>query len=113
MSAPEPAADEPAKAPARKIGLIDMVVYVEQQAQDVDIWEDVLRREGKPLYEGMVQKRVMFRKIAVTLELLMAHEKEFVAMVHERREKERARLAAAGVRRAPSPSVPPAPSSAA
>lgn len=74
-----PASDAPKKE--QKISLLDMIVYVEDEIGDVDIWERVLHSEGEPLYSGMERRRAIMRRVLATLELVKMHEAEFRALV--------------------------------
>ena len=69
----------------KKISLLDMILYAEAEIEDANIWQQVLNSEGSPLYPGMERRRTIMRKIAATLELLKANEKEFVAIVQKNR----------------------------
>ena len=69
----------------KKISLLDMIIFAEAEIQDIDTWQKVLNSEGSPLYPGMERRRKIMRKIAATLELLKANEKEFVAIVQKNR----------------------------
>jgi hypothetical protein len=65
----------------KKIGLLEMIMFLEQEAEDIDTWERVLTKEGKPVYPKMFRRRTILRKVIATLELLKSHEAKFVELV--------------------------------
>lgn len=78
-----PANDQP--APKKKFGLWEMLVYLDSEIGRIDIWERVLNSEGEPLYPAMAGHRRALTGIRATIELVMAHEKDFVALVKSKK----------------------------
>lgn len=85
---PEPSKEKPEE---EKVGLLDMILFLEAEADDIDIWERVLRSEGEKLYTKMARRRAVLRRVIATLELVKMHESAFIDLV----KSERRALAAA------------------
>ncbi len=77
-------ADEAKKAP-----LLDLILFVEAEIEDIDIWETVLKREGKKLYERMAWRRELLKRVASALELMKTHEKDFGNLVRTKAKQQR------------------------
>lgn len=91
-----------------KVGLLEMILWAEQEAERVDIWKTVLNREGQDVDPRIARNGLIAGKIAETLSLLKTHEREFVAMVRAARESARRQQRAAGAApRSTAPSSPP------
>jgi uncharacterized ferritin-like protein (DUF455 family) len=68
------------KAPL-KVGLWEMVHYAETEAERMTTWERVLHSEGQDMDPSMMRRRLVFQRMAKTLDLLMQHELEFLKIV--------------------------------
>ena len=79
-----------------KIGLIDMIRWAEIEAEGVDRWRRVLTSEGERIDPGVMRRGLIARRAMETLELVLEHKEEFVAMV-QLRQKEKRRVAAEAV----------------
>jgi hypothetical protein len=82
---------EGASPPPPKIDLLDMILWAEAEADDVEIWRDVLRREGKDLWPAVARRGQIARKAVETLTLVKEFERDFVQMIKSRREAQRRR----------------------
>jgi len=80
-----------AKPPAdRKVSLLEMILYCEREWEGCDVWAEVYKKEGKELPSGFAYRRLVNHSIHRTLELVKAHEREFVALVTAARKKAKA-----------------------
>lgn len=91
VSDPPSAESQTKKAEDEKISLLEMILFLETEADDIDIWERVLRSEGEKLYTKMARRRAVLRRVIATLELVKMHESAFIDLV----KSERRALAAA------------------
>lgn len=91
--------------PAPKIGLLEMILHIEDEIGDIDIWERVLNSEGEPVYPTMAARRVILRKIVATLELVKMYEEPIKGLVFA--EQKRQRAAVAGMPKSTARSSPP------
>lgn len=66
----------------KKIGLLEMILFAEQEAEGIDVWETVYQNDKQALPSKMAHRRTMLRKIIATLELLKMHEQKFVELVN-------------------------------
>jgi hypothetical protein len=71
-----------------KTSLLDMILICESESDRIDIWEDVLKREQKKLDPTMQRRRMAFRKITETLELVLKHQQAFKALINKKRSQE-------------------------
>ena len=65
----------------KKIGLLEMILFAEQEAEGIGVWETVYQNDKQALPSKMAHRRTMLRKIIATLELLKMHEQKFVELV--------------------------------
>jgi hypothetical protein len=70
-----------------KVGLLDMVLWAEREADRIDVWKTVLEREGKALDPGVARTGLIARRAQQTLELLMVHEQAFRDLVRAGRRR--------------------------
>ncbi len=80
--------ETPTTRPA-KVGLVEMILLAEQEAERIDTWETVLHREGSELDPGVARRRLISRKTVEVLELVLKFEDEIVQMVKMRNEAEK------------------------
>jgi hypothetical protein len=88
--------------PAPKVTLLEMILWAEQEADRIEVWERVLASEGRALEPHIARAGQVSRQTVKALELMKMHEQEFVAVVKKRRAEQAAAL------RAASPSRPAA-----
>ena len=84
-----------APAPEAKVSLLEMILAAESEVERIETWRNVLRSEGSQVDPGLARRQVVYRRMVATLELLKTHEKAFVAMVKETRDRQRRQAASA------------------
>lgn len=62
----------------KKIGLDQMIFFVEAEIGDADSWERVLGAEGKKLYESMAERRRICTALAKLLWTIKLNEQQFI-----------------------------------
>ena len=85
-AAAAPVPDDTVTADLGRVPLDEMIVWATAEADRIDVWAEVLRDEGKCLDKRIARNRHIARKVTETLVLLKMVEKEFVAMIRQRRE---------------------------
>ena len=68
-----------------KVSLGDMILYLESEIFAVDAWRAVYEKENKPLPSGLARRQLVSQAIIKILDLVKAHENEFVAIIKKNR----------------------------
>lgn len=77
-------------APA-KVALSEMALAIIDEMSRLEAWRTCLEREGQRLHRDLVRRLQVFEAILKTIDLIAAHERQFVAMVTAEREASEAR----------------------
>jgi hypothetical protein len=58
----------------QKRTLWQQLVFLDTEITDIDVWESVYQKEGKPLPSGTAERRIMLRSLRSLVEVVYANE---------------------------------------
>jgi hypothetical protein len=75
----------PMQQARKKLSLWDIVLFLESEIGDIDVWAAVYRSDGKALPTGMAERRFKLECTKANIELVQRHQPEIVEMVRRKR----------------------------
>lgn len=68
-----------------KVSVLEMILACESECDRIDVWQTVLKAEGTAMDPSMARRRMIFRKMADTLEIVLLHQAEFSKIAKAKR----------------------------